>query len=641
MGVRSASRRGDDDGRADGVDDVEQLFAADSGDESPPRRKRRHPVRAAILWTLLVLILLAIAAAIAGAVFVNQAMQVRDDLQAAKSKMSQLVPLVRAGDTAKIDQVSAEVLELTASADRTASNDLWTFASRVPWVGANVTAVSETTQATHILVRDAMPIMLDLMKVADIGNIKVEGGGINLEPFRAAQPQIPALRAVFDEAKSHVDRIDRDAIHPMIEENIGQIVDVIDDAAPALAFAEKHLPLVLSVLGADGPRTYALLFQNNAEIRATGGNPGAGTILLVDNGRVTMRDDPQARIFVNEGPTGRYRVGLDSPEKMALFEEDTWFYSQNYTRPPDFADAATMVNGLWAQTIGGRPDGIIALDPVVLSYMLSVAGPVTVPGEATPVTADNAVKLLLSDTYERFGNDGPAADAYFAKVSSAVFSTVMSGGWDPLAMLEQLKKAASEQRIYAWFADPAQQAMAVELGIDGHVASTNAEETQVGVYLNDSSYSKLEYYLSNAVTVTCSAENRTVTTALTMQNSVPTGDLSTYTLGHRNPSWGFPRTTMLLDVIGMALPGGQLVGVDPASGDRDGWDRSGVYNGRETRSLFIAVPKGESRTVSFTSTVPADAAAPLAVRYTPTVTQTPVTIDPSCDALFPRADAAQ
>ena len=613
----------------------------DLDDEDPARRRRRRRRRWIWLSILLVLLLLIGGAVAFGIVFAQQAFQVRDDLQAAREKITQVVPLVEAGDTAGAETLSTEIVALTASANETASNDLWTFASAIPWVGANVTAVSETTKAVDILVTDAMPIAFDLLTVTDAGNFTVEGGGINLEPFRAALPQIPALRAAFDDAKSHVDRIDRDAIHPLVEENIGELVDIIDSAAPALAFAEKQLPVVLSVLGGDGPRNYALLFQNNAEIRATAGNPGAGAVLHVENGKVTMRQDAAALSFMASGPRGWFPQTLDDPSKMGIFETDTWKYSQNFTRTPDFADTARLMSGLWSQTVGGQPDGIISLDPVTLSYMLSLTGPVTVPGESTQITADNAVKVLLSDVYERFGERGDLADVYFAGVSAAVFSTVMGGGWDPLAMLEQLQKAADEQRVYAWFANPAEQEMAAELGIDGLVTASNDEVTQVGIYLNDSSHSKLEYYLSTEVTVTCAAEQRTVTTSIAMHNAVPSANLSTYTLGARNRSWGYPRTTMFLDVIGMALPGGTLTGVTPAAGDRNGWDRAGTYNGRETRSLFITIPMGESRTVSFTSTVPEGAAAALDVRYTPTIGQTPVTVDASCEQLFPGSSTGE
>ena len=47
---------------------------------------------------------------------------------------------------------------------------------------------------------------------------------------------------------------------------------------------------------------------------------------------------------------------------------------------------------------------------------------------------------------------------------------------------------------------------------------------------------------------------------------------------------------------------------------------------------------GETKSVSFTSTLPEGELGPLAVRYSPTVTKTPVTIADSCDSLFPPAE---
>lgn len=597
-------------------------------DDEPPRRRRVW------LWIVLAIIVLLTVVAVLGGVLLSQALQVKDDLQAAKSKISKVVPLMKEGDTAKVDELSSAVLKLTARADETVNGPLWRLAGAVPWVGANVDAVSETTQATHILVRDALPLASDLLPLADPANFTVEGGGINLEPFRTAEPKLPALSAVFDEAKSHIDRIDMDAIHPFIASNISQIVDIVDEAAPALAFAKKNLPMVLSMLGGDEPRSYALLFQNNAEIRATGGNPAAGAVLTVDDGKVTMREDEAALNFIAAGPKGLYPQHLPQPEEEKLFESDTWKYAQNYTRTPDFSDTAHLMRGLWSKTVGGEFDGIISIDPPTLAYMLEAAGPVTVPGESPAVTADNAVDLLLFETYERVNGNGKLADLYFAKVSSAVFSTIMSGGWDPLKMVDQIQRAVEDQRVYAWFANPDEQAMAVELGIDGAVTADNKTVTQTGIYLNDASHSKLEYFLSTEVMVACNAEKRTMTTTIEIHNAIPSADVNTYTLGYRNRSWGYPRTTMFLDVIGMALPGGELVGTSPKAGDRDGWDRSGMYKGRQTKSLFVMVAKDETKKVSFTTTVPADAVKPLQVRYTPTVTDTPVTVDDSCGSLF-------
>jgi hypothetical protein len=604
----------------------------DVGGDAPKRKRRRWP------WIVFSILIVLLVLGGIGGVFLLQAMQVRDDLTQAKGKISQVVPLVKAGDTEAVKRTASDVLRLTSEADGIVSNPLWQFAAGVPFVGQNVTAVSETTKATHVLVRDAMPVALDLLGTLDVKNLKVEGGGINLQPFRDLQPKLPQIKAAFDEAKTHVDRIDRKAILPFVDKNIGQLVDIVDQATPAVETIEKYLPDILAVLGDGGERTYALLFQNNAESRATGGNPGAGAIMTVSDGRITMREDRDVLRYFIAGRTNAHQQKIEPAETSQLFESDTAKYSQNYTRLPNFPDTAKMFNGLWADSTDGHLDGVISLDPVVLSHMLKVAGPMQVPGEKQQITADNAVKLLLFDTYQRFGADGAASDAYFAKVSAAVFKHIMGGGWDPMQMFEQLRLSAKEQRINLWFAKESEQAMAADLGLDGTVAASNDKTTQLGVYINDASYSKLEYFLSTSMAVTCSAEKRTVTTSITLKSSVPETQLNGWTLTWRHAKLGIHRRTMAFDVTSMALPGGQLVATDPGKGDKQGWDRDGVVNGRQAKSLFVELKKGESRTVSFTSTVPDDAKQPLSVRYSPTVTETPVTIDASCTAMFPAAE---
>lgn len=621
---------------ASAVDETDSEFGDgdDANDGTPTRERRRRRWPWVVLSVLVVLILLAGV----GLIFLLQAMQVRDDLQGAKARITEVVPLVKAGQTDAVAATASEVLKLTQNADEIVDGPLWQLAAAVPFVGQNVAAVSETTRATHVLVRDAMPVALELLATIDVNNLSVEGGGVNLQPLRDIQPKLATVKAAFGDAKSHVDKIDRDALLPFVDENIGQLIDVVDQAQPLLTNIEKYLPDILSILGDGGERTYALLFQNNAESRATGGNPGAGAIMTISDGKVEMREDRDVLRYYLAGRNGSSPQPIEPAETRDLFEPDTERYSQNFTRLPHFPDTATMFAGLWAERTDSELDGVISLDPVVLSYLLSVAGPVQVEGEKEPVTSENAVSLLLFDTYERFGTDGAASDEYFAKVSSAVFKHVMGGGWDPVAMLEQMQKSADEQRLYLWFVNESEQAMSVDLGLDGEIDTTNDDSTQLGIYLNDASYSKLEYFLSTSMAVTCSAENRTVTTSVTLNNAVPSADLNGWTLNWRGNRLGVPRTTMVFDVLSMALPGGRFVSTEPAEGDKGGWDREGVYNGRPAKSLFITVPMGESRTVSFTSTVPEDATKPLSVRYTPTVTQTPVTVDASCADLFPEGD---
>jgi len=600
--------------------------ATRAGDHETFKRRRRWP------WITAGVAVLAIAiVGVVGALFAREALSVRDDLMAAKEKVSSLTALVREGDTDGIQRVAAEALALTTRADETVRGPLWDLTAAVPFVGHNVSAVRGATEATHILVRDAVPVGVRLLEAIDPSNLKLEGGGINLQPFEAAQADLPAINQAFGAAKAKIDPIDLTSLHPVVSGALAELVDVIDQAAPAVDMLERYLPTLLQMLGKDGARQYMVLFQNNAEIRATGGNPATFSVMGVDAGAIEMREDWATEQAFAMGISGTQYADLPQ-ETLDLYEWDFAGFSQNYSRTPDFPTTAEMFRSLWTAASGEELDGVISIDPPTLALMLSVTGPITLD-DGSEINADNAVSTLLFDTYERFGTNGLAADAYFADVADRVFSKVTAGDWDPMSMIQALQKGVEQQRIYGWFLREEEQAIADELGIDGRLSTDNSERTEVGVFVNDAAYSKLEYFYTQDVTVSCDAAAGTMTTTLTMANTITDPNLNGYTLGWRNPRLGLPRTTMILDVMYFAPPGSTITGFDPAVGDFAGWDRAGTEGGHAVQSVSIALPMGEKRTVSFTSSIPEGELGPLSVRHSPAVGDTPVTVANSCQGL--------
>jgi hypothetical protein len=568
-----------------------------------------------------------------GGLFASQALGVRDDLMAAKSQLGSLTNAYKKGDAERMQAIGAEALRLTTEADTTVQGPLWDVASALPVVGANVAAVRSATEATHIIVRDALPPGIELLGIMSPDKLKVEGGGINLAPFQQAQQTLPQIKGVLASAQAKVSGIDRGALLPVVDDAVGQLITVVDQAGPMLDTVEKVLPIALRMAGSEGPRNYLVVFQNNAEIRATGGNAATSTLIHAENGKIEKVEDESVEDFYKAGVTGRLRSDLPD-ETLALYEWDFTKNAQNFTRTPDFPTTAQMFSQLWTQTNDSQIDGVISIDPVALSYMLKATGPVPLK-DGSEINADNAVKLLLNDTYEKFGTNGLAADAYFADVASRIFDKIASGSWSPTDMIDQLTRSVDEDRIYAWFPREDENALAVDFKIDGALTADNTKATQVGIYLNNASYSKLEYFLSTSLTVTCDAATRTMTTSLTMTSTVPGTKMSGYRLGYRNPSMDLPRTTMILDTLYVAPPGSTVTAINPADGDIKRWNRDGAEKGHPFSSRTMLLKMGETKTVSFTTQLPEGELGPLEVRYSPTVTKTPVTIDASCTALFP------
>ncbi len=154
-------------------------------DERPPRRRRR-------IWPWVLGIVAApdrglVVGGFLAAKFFDEAMDVRADLEAAKSRLEQrdrARAQRRSGAVRRCGDRSARATP--RSADETVQGPLWEYASWVPFVGQNVAAVRSTTEATHILVRDALPASFTILGAMQRENIRFEGGGFNLEPFRQA-----------------------------------------------------------------------------------------------------------------------------------------------------------------------------------------------------------------------------------------------------------------------------------------------------------------------------------------------------------------------------------------------------------------------------------------------------------------------
>ena len=583
-------------------------------------------------WTLGILAFAACAVGAVALAFMQQAGVVRTDLLGAQTKLSFVPQIVANRDIAGLNQVSGEVLQMTERADAGSSGPLWDLASSIPFVKNNTEAVQELTAMTRELTGRALPPTVALLSASDFSSLSVEGGGINLEPFRQAEGALPEITSAFTDAKAVTDGIDRTNLLPIVTEPLDQVVQIVDQAAPSLTLVQKYLPSLLAAAGGDGPKTYLVVFQNNAEIRATGGNPAASSVMVVDNGRIELKEQSDSMAFYAAGQAGR--SVLDLPEStLALYPDTFTRYSQDYTFTPDFPTTARLFESLWDRTDGSQFDGVMSIDPVVLAHMLEVLGPVDLPtGEQ--ITSENAVKLLLSDAYQRFGDagdNGRSSDEFFAMVSSTVFSRLAGGQWNPIAMFDQLTRSAQEQRINLWFTDEQAQALVTEVGLDGGLRPDNTTSTQLGIYLNDFSIGKLEYHLTTDISATCNAADRTVNVSMNMHNGITDDITNAYTLGFRNSDYGLPRTTMMLNALFFAPPGATITAMDPGDGDIPTLSRSGVESNNTGESRMVTLGQNENRTISYTVQLPAGPLGPLDLRHTPTANNTSVTVDASCD----------
>ena len=106
------------------------------------------------------------------------------------------------------------------------------------------------------------------------------------------------------------------------------------NATEALANASVLLP---AMLGADGPRNYLVLFQNNAEWRSLGGIAGAAALIRTDGGSMQLVAAGLRRRLSALRPAGA-RARPRDQRRSTGSRPSQWFH--NVTQVPDFSVTA-------------------------------------------------------------------------------------------------------------------------------------------------------------------------------------------------------------------------------------------------------------------------------------------------------------
>ncbi|MBG6239431.1 hypothetical protein IWX78_002418 [Mycetocola sp. CAN_C7] len=540
-----------------------------------------------LLWALLALLLALIGA---GLWIGIRGASAADELSTARSLAGGLQGEMAGGNT----DAAAGTLEKagghTATAVALTSDPVWRAGEILPFAGPNLTAVREAAQAVDDLVTDVAAPLLPLADELDAGSFA--GASVPLQPLVDAAPRAAAARSAAEGLAARVAEIETSTTLPFVRSAVDELSVLVDQVEQTVGAIDRAVTLLPGMLGADGRRNYLVLIQNNAELRASGGLPGATAVLAANAGDLSLAEHVSSMDY----PRLAEPALPLTPAEAGLYGTILGRYVQDVNLTPDFSRTGELAKAMAEPVVGMRIDGVLAIDPYVLSYVLEATGPVELAG-GRMLTSDNAVQMLLSDVYTEI--EEPAdQDAFFASVTAAVFSALTTGEVDPARLLAAVVQGGDEGRVRIWSADADEQSVLAETALAG-VRSTGTDPV-LGVYLNDATGGKMGYYLDGAVTLSCAGDEQRVRVELTSDAPVDAAtSLPGFVTG--DSVYGVPAGSIRTQVLLVLPPGARVVTRADAVQTvvRDD-------SGRVIVSVFIEVTPGESGHVTVDYT---DAAA--------------------------------
>ncbi|MFR3909468.1 MAG: DUF4012 domain-containing protein [Collinsella sp.] len=575
------------------------------------RKKRRVT---AVVAAIVVVVLVAFG--VSGFMLLNSAKTVKSQAKETVEIVGGRKDKVTSGDFSTLPDDAKKIDELCSSMKKETSSPVWTMASFIPVYGSDINAARTMVDALSDVSSGALVPMADNLAQATPGKL-FQNGTINVSALQAVADSLSDSSKVFKSANKKVQSIG--------DTHIAQVTELVDKAKDGFAVldgavdaAEKVAPVLPQMLGANGQtRNYLVYAMNNVEIRACGGFGGSQGLISVTDGQMSIGD------FVP-------RIGLSEDEAVesvdeedeALFGDHSNLYNSGNTYSPDWPRNSQRVAALWKSQYGQDVDGVVGIDPVFLQYLLGLVGNVSLP-DGTVVDGTNAAKVLMHDVYWNYPVE--ESDGIFASVASAAFDKILGGigDVDVTKLVGAFERGAEEGRLIAWMRNDDEQNAIKEMGIDASLPDPDdpSADPVAGVYFNNLSFSKLDWYLNADTQISQGVKNgdgtysyRITVTLKNIMTQEEAGKLPDYVAASARDA---ARDDERLNVSLFAPTGGSISDLT-VEGTQFGLGAA-TWHGIPFYSGTVDLHAGETTTITYTLTTSAEAGdKPLALRQTPT-----------------------
>ena len=455
----------------------------------------------------------------------------------------------------------------------------------VPWLGgywedgqAGLTAASHLLEAGDLLVQALMPY-------ADVLGLKGKGsftGGTTedriakiIETLDEVTPKLDAVAQHLTAAQEALNQVDP-ADYPSsfrglpVREKLRLLKELVDAAVVAVTDAKPALEVLPQVLGTPDPRRYLVIFQNDTELRPTGGFMTAYAILTVDHGKI--RAEKSDDIYTLDKKFGQR---LPAPEPIKKYHKNVYYWHlRDMNLSPDFKLSMDTFLEHYRQ-VPGEPevDGIVAVDTQLLTRLVELLGPLNVPGYGR-FTAETDPRCncpqviyqleLLADQpthtwiENRKGVLGPLMQEIIFKAMAAdkkLWPELFRTGW----------QALESRHALLYFVDPQEQEAAEKLGFAGRIKQP-PDSSWDYLMLVDSNFAgaKSNLYIEQTVTqeLELTDEGLFKTVTIEYRNPQPPDDCSLERKGGLCLSGLYrdwirlyvPKGSKLIEVLGSEIP---------------------------------------------------------------------------------------
>ena len=329
------------------------------------------------------------------------------------------------------------------------------------------------------------------------------------------------------------------------------------------------------IIGFAGDKRYLLLFQNNNELRPTGGFLGSYAVVELSKGKI-------AKIEIDDvyNPDGQLKLSqanaeITSPEalKQALDEESLYIRNANWN--PSFPASSQVINNLFKLVDGKGFDGVFAVDLYFTRDLLSVLGPVYLTAYDEEIRVDNMYERAQFHSDFDFKSGVSSKKAFITVLGGKMLESVFSLPQEKIpALLGVLYSSLEQKHLLLNLYGTHLSKYLAEKGWDGSLIDTPVDSDYLYVVNANVGGTKSNYYVKNGINYAVSSKT---------SDGVLRGELElTYENTQKNADWpGGPYKNYVRVLVqnGSKLTGAFLMGGQEATSLEKPSDVMGATDG--------------------------------------------------------------
>jgi hypothetical protein len=419
-----------------------------------------------------------------------------------------------------------------------------------------------------------------------------------------------AARAVVEELTT----VDLDNLPARVHGRMARAIEDASEAVTRIDDVEDGLGILPGVLGADGPRTYVLGFQNPAEQRGTGGAILQFKLLRMDDGRLTLEDirggEAAGTVYNIDRERRTYDISLPDDAWIVEGIEDAQRFGNANWSPDWPLSARLMIRYAQrsAQEIKGlelpRLDGFIVVDPLAVQEMMSGVGRFKTARSGDLITPNNVVDFVLYKAYGKYPFPRRRRTV-LAQIVDGFFRKAL-GSPQPAKLARGLGKALSAKNVQIWTRDPEVQAYVEHMNWDGGIERARRSDYLFVVEQNVGG-NKLDYFdtHSNHVNVAIRGRDAFLSTKMGVRNGV-FGPQPSWILGDAGPMH-LPMMNLYVprraELLSWKVDGERVDHPAPAAWSLDRPSEH-LESGKKVWSATLQIPPTRAAAITFDYRVP-------------------------------------